>query len=109
MGPIIGPVIGGIIVEYLSWHWIFFINVPIGILVVLTIWKKFPSFPAENGETRMDWIGISLLAILSSSFIYGISEASSRGFMNPITVTFICVGIALTAVYCMYGRQKNEM
>lgn len=108
LGPIIGPVIGGIIVEYLSWHWIFFINVPIGILVVLTIWKKFPSFPAENEKARMDWIGVSLLAILSASFIYGISEASSRGFMNPITVTFICVGIVLTAVYCMYARQKKR-
>ncbi|WP_230076587.1 MFS transporter [Brevibacillus sedimenti] len=74
LGPILGPVAGGLLVEYASWRWIFYINVPIGIISLALIYMKMPRFPATNRRAALDWTGILLLGGLSASFIYGISR-----------------------------------
>jgi DHA2 family multidrug resistance protein len=63
IGPSIGPVMGGYIVDNLSWQWIFYVNIPIGLLAALLsyIYLK-PTKKSENGQ-RIDWLGIGLLAI----------------------------------------------
>ena len=104
LGPIFGPVIGGLIVEYVSWRWIFFVNVPIGLVALYFIYKKLPNFPASGKHAALDWIGILLLGGLSASYVYGISQAASGfGFGNANAIRFIALGGFLTAVYILYA------
>ncbi|MDN6900594.1 MDR family MFS transporter [Oenococcus sicerae] len=104
LGPLIGPVIGGIIVKYLSWQWIFWINVPIAIMAILLIIWKMPNYPAQNKKARMDFIGITLLAAASTTMIYGIVKASKdASFTNRTTLFCLGIGFILMLLYIVWS------
>lgn len=109
LGPILGPVIGGIVLEYASWRWIFYINVPIVILATILIAWKLPTFEAKNRQASFDVVGVTLLAAISSTIIYGIVQASTKGdFTNATTVAYVLAGIALMVVYGVYAYFRGE-
>jgi EmrB/QacA subfamily drug resistance transporter len=86
-GPIAGPVIGGFILQHLSWHWLFFVNLPIGGIALLIAQWKLPKFEAMNKSAKLDWIGILLLAMLSGMVVFGVTEIRAQntratGFMR---------------------------
>lgn len=109
LGPILGPVIGGCIVEYFSWRWIFLVNVPFGMIALYFIYKKLPSFAAANKQGKLDWLGIILLGALSASYIYGITQAASgSGFGNAKSIAFITSGVILTVAYVVYAFSKPK-
>lgn len=95
LGPILGPVAGGLLVEYVSWRWIFYINVPIGIIALALIYMKMPRFPATNRRAALDWIGILLLGGLSASFVYGISRGTEGdGLGGGASIGFIALALS---------------
>ncbi|OUM97304.1 MAG: hypothetical protein A9Z00_05390 [Thermobacillus sp. ZCTH02-B1] len=107
LGPILGPVAGGLLVEYVSWRWIFYINVPIGIVALAFISMKLPRFPAANRRAALDWTGILLLGGLSASFIYGITRgAEGGGSGGRASIGFIALGAILTIAYIVYARVR---
>ncbi|WP_185994845.1 MDR family MFS transporter [Nocardioides campestrisoli] len=92
IGPILGPVLGGLLVEYGSWHWIFLVNVPVGVLAVaLALWR----LPGERDlydPGRLDTLGLALLSLSLASLLYGLSEASSKGGFGEPTVLWPLAG-----------------
>jgi EmrB/QacA subfamily drug resistance transporter len=79
LGPVFGPVIGGALVEYVSWHWIFLVNLPVGIVAIsLAVWKL--SDGREHlTDGRLDALGLVLLSGGLVCLLYGLSEASAHG------------------------------
>ncbi len=109
LGPILGPVIGAVIVQFLSWRYIFFVNVPIGILAITLMVLKLPNFTPANIKAKFDFIGIILLGAASAALIYGITKAAkSASFNNGTTIAFIAVGFAILAIYMIYAAIKKE-
>ncbi|WP_288761008.1 MDR family MFS transporter [uncultured Lacticaseibacillus sp.] len=104
LGPIVGPVVGGLIVQYLNWRWIFFVNIPVVIIAVTLIWFRLPQMTPKNPHSRFDWIGVTLLSLMSASIIYGIVQASQKANLtNSTTLTYVLIGIALAAAYVIYA------
>ena len=95
LGPILGPIVGGYLVDDVSWRWIFFINLPIGIISLLLaakILKRDEPKPAE----RLDLIGLILLSPGLASLIYGVAKgAEMRDFLKPGSLVFWAVGAVL--------------
>lgn len=109
LGPVLGPVIGAVIVEFLSWRYIFFVNIPIGILAIVLMIIKLPDFTPSNTNAKFDLIGITLLGGSSASLIYGITKAAKNGtFSNHTTIIFVLAGIIILAVYVLYAAIKKE-
>ena len=76
IAPILAPVVGGVILENLHWSWIFFVNVPIGVIAFVLGWRMLPQ--TESGEAgRLDVLGLALLPTGCAAVIYGISELGS--------------------------------
>jgi EmrB/QacA subfamily drug resistance transporter len=77
LGPVLGPLVGGFITTYLSWRWVFWINVPIGIIGMILVTMLFPN-PKEDVRRPLDWLGFLLTGISVSCIMYAI-EALGRG------------------------------
>ncbi len=109
LGPIFGPVIGAVIVQFLSWRYIFFVNIPIGMIAIaLMIWK-LPNFTPANLKAKFDFIGIILLGTASAALIYGITNAAkSAAFNNGTTIAFVVAGVVILAIYMIYAVVKKE-
>ncbi len=106
-GPIIGPIIGGLIMKHLTWHWLFFVNLPIGIIALLLMQWKLPKFEAADTKAKMDWLGIILLGLTSGMFIYGVTKIKGSG--NSVTgVVSIVIGAVSIMTYIFYAWRRKE-
>ena len=109
LGPVLGPLLGGFITTYVSWRWIFFVNVPLGILGIFLVTRYFDN-PKEDNPRPMDWIGFALTGVALSCIMYGI-EAIGRGrgeaaLAGAVLVTGVIVGaLALRHL----RRHKNPL
>ena len=109
LGPLFGPVIGGIILKFLSWHWIFWINVPVTLISLALIIWKMPNYPAQNKTAKMDFIGIFLLIASTSSIIYGVVKAAhAANFTNQTTVTFLVIGLIAMGLYIIWAFFRRD-
>jgi len=98
LGPSFGPILGGYITDNFSWHWIFFLNVPIGALAASLSWRFVPNLDGVD-KPRIDWWGILFLVIGIGSLQYVLEEGTAKDWFESAVITrlFILSIIALTA------------
>jgi DHA2 family multidrug resistance protein len=97
VAPALGPILGGWLVDAGHWRWIFFINVPIGIVGVL-LGSRFLRHQGTNKEETLDWMGLIASTIGFGSILYAASIAAEQGWSSGRVVTFLAVGtVALVA------------
>ena len=95
-GPVIGPTLGGYIVTNIDWRWIFFINLPIGIIAVFMCLAFLPQDPplASLPKMPVDWLGIGLLAVGIGSFQIVLEEGYTEDwFESPMIVAFTVMAV----------------
>ncbi|HVA34396.1 MAG TPA: DHA2 family efflux MFS transporter permease subunit, partial [Candidatus Baltobacteraceae bacterium] len=81
VGPALGPVLGGWITDNWNWHWVFFINLPIGIVAATLIWTYLRN-PSEPQYRKLDWIGLGLLAIGLGSMQYVLDQGQQYDWFS---------------------------
>jgi len=106
-GPIVGPIIGGLILQHLQWQWLFFVNLPIGVIAIFIMQWKLPKFEAMDKSAKLDWFGILLLALLSGMFIFGVTEIRAQDRRATGILSFV-IGIISLVVYLLYAWKKKE-
>src|SRR5215216_4568066 len=110
MTTAIGPVLGGWLVENISWRAAFFLNLPLALAVLLiSIWKV-PESSEKNHRGPLDWLGAALATIGLGGVIYGLIESPRLGFSNSIVLLALVGGvISLTLFGFNEARAKNPM
>jgi EmrB/QacA subfamily drug resistance transporter len=104
IGPVMGPVLGGFIVTYFSWRWIFFINIPMGILGIVLA-SIFVSDVREPERPPLDWRGFILCGLGLAGVVFGF-ETAGRGAVPTAAVALLLVGGAiLLAFYARHARR----
>ena len=79
----LGPVLGGWLVQYASWRWVFFINVPMAIIVLIVLFWRVPeSYDEEDARARLDWQGALLATLGLGGVVYGLIEANNLCFVT---------------------------
>jgi EmrB/QacA subfamily drug resistance transporter len=105
LGPVLGPVLGGVLVTHLSWRWIFFVNLPIGIVGLVLAARLLPSARAEGrqagGPERLDWRGLLLLSPGVALVVFGLSEVSTHGSVSFTRLLPILAGVGLVAAFTL--------
>jgi EmrB/QacA subfamily drug resistance transporter len=104
IGPICGPPLGGLITTYASWHWIFFINVPIGLLGMVMATLYIPHVHAEP-PGRFDFIGFVLSGLGIGGLAFGLSVMGLEYLPVGVVVALLAVGAAATAAYIVHARR----
>ena len=108
LAPIFGPALGGLILDNTSWRWIFFINVPVGVVAFITALRGLPrSEPQSAG--RLDVLGLLLIVTGMPLITYGLAEiGSTGGFSSPKVIAPILGGLALVALFIAHARRSQR-
>jgi EmrB/QacA subfamily drug resistance transporter len=93
LGTALGPSIGGILTQFLSWHWIFFINIPVGIIAVLLGAKVIPEAATKGSMAGFDRTGAGLIFVGLASLLFVVSEGGSMGWTSPPILVLAAVAI----------------
>jgi EmrB/QacA subfamily drug resistance transporter len=107
IAPVLGPAVGGFITTYASWRWIFFLNLPLGMLwAVLAL-----AFVPNHKETRrapFDWLGFVLTAVSLSSIVYGLDLLSRREADPPLAVGLMVLGLVVGVFAIRHARRADH-
>ncbi len=108
IAPILGPVVGGLILQNLHWSWIFFVNVPIGAIAFALGWRMLPRTNPGEAE-RLDLVGLALLPAGCAALIYGISElGSGEAFGSGKVIVPAVAGLALIVLFCLHALRVER-
>ncbi len=107
---VIGPVIGGWLVQYASWCWVFFLNVPLAVVVLSVLFWRVPESSDEGKRKGLDWWGTVLTALGLGAIVYALIEAGSVGLDQPQVLITLFVGIAAQVAFVVVeARSKAPM
>ena len=107
LGPVVGPPLGGFIVTYLSWRWIFYLNIPFGILGIYLA-TRFIGDVAEPDPGRFDLGGFILSSVALSCLMYGLEMTSRGGGALRVTGPILAVGLATGLAYARHARRAGN-
>lgn len=108
LGPTFGPLIGGWITTYVDWRWIFFINLPLGIVGILLALKYLEPHPVSGG-TRFDWTGFLLVGFALVALQTGLEIIASKGAFTTPAMIGLAVGFAGVALYAWHARRPDAI
>jgi EmrB/QacA subfamily drug resistance transporter len=111
LGPILGPVIGGVILSWLSWRWLFLVNVPVIAVGLVLAWRLLPGNrpDPETGRARLDLIGLVLLAPALAGILLGLSDLSEDGGTGHAGVLVpLLAGIALLGAFIARAARPGD-
>lgn len=108
---VIGPVLGGWLVAYASWRWVFFINVPVAVIVLgVLFWRVPESRGDEAARTGLDWWGALLATLGLGGMVFGLIEADNLGVGHPLVLTALTMGlVALLLFLLVEARSRAPM
>lgn len=107
IGPLIGPTLGGWLVEVTTWHWIFLINIPMGILGGLITFKAMPNV-TEPSVQRFDFWGFLLLVIAMAGLSLGIENFASTSQSMYWSIGLIAAGLAAAMLYAFHAHTHQN-
>ena len=105
LGPVLGPLLGGFITTYISWRWIFFVNVPLGIIGIFLVTRYFDN-PKEENPRPMDWLGFALTGVALSCVMYGV-EAIGRGAGEAVLATAALVVGGIVGAFALRQLRRH--
>lgn len=105
LGPVVGPIIGGAIVTFADWRWIFFINLPVAIIGVGLVMRYVPNVK-EQDVSPIDWIGILLTGLGLAGLIFGFENLGRDALPAPMVATLFLGGAAALGAYWFYARNN---
>jgi EmrB/QacA subfamily drug resistance transporter len=101
-----GPIVGGVVTQSIDWHWIFWINVPIGVVAVLLGVRLLPE--SYGARERLDLVGVALITAGVASVVWALSRASNVGWSSTEVVGTLVAGAALLVVFVAWESSVRE-
>ena len=108
---VIGPVLGGILIQYASWRWVFFINLPLAAIVLAVSWWRVPETrDEEDAGKRVDFAGAALATVALGTIVYALIRSQTFGLGDPQVLATLAVGtVALVAFVLVERRAEMPM
>jgi EmrB/QacA subfamily drug resistance transporter len=108
VSTLVGPAIGGIITDNFGWHWIFYVNVPIGAVVLYVIWRVLPTRIAGDADRHIDYLGAFFLAAALVPILIGFTNKQFGEWTDLAVGGLIALGLALMAVFVLVESRARE-
>jgi EmrB/QacA subfamily drug resistance transporter len=95
LGPVLGPVLGGLILDSVSWRWIFYVNVPIGIVAIILAIRILPGHERTDASNRLDVTGLLLLSPGLVLLVYGLAQAGQGSALSVVVPIIVGTGLII--------------
>ena len=99
LSSLLGPGIGGFITDQFSWHWIFFVNVPIGAISLVILWRLLPAIKRPEAGRNIDWLGAAVFAAAIGPFLVGLTNKQTGDWTDPQVGGLMVLGVVLLGVF----------
>jgi len=107
---VIGPVLGGFLIQQASWRWVFYINLPVSAVVLAICALHVPESQDEDAAGRVDWIGALLITVGLGGLVYGLLQGQRSGLTAAPVLGSLAIGVAALAAFVMTeSRVRNAM
>jgi EmrB/QacA subfamily drug resistance transporter len=99
LSSLIGPAIGGVITDTIGWQWVFFVNLPVGLIVFAVIWRALPAIRPTGVAPRIDYLGATVLVAALVPILVGLTNKQSADWADPVVGGLIAAGLLITALF----------
>jgi EmrB/QacA subfamily drug resistance transporter len=107
IGIVLGPTLGGFIIDAFSWRWIFFVNLPIGILGILMVWRFVPAIRPPGGQ-RFDFLGATTLFVALLALLLALTRGQETGFTAPQVLVLFIVSAIFMALFVVIELRIDQ-
>lgn len=108
LAPIVGPILGGWLIDEVSWRWIFYVNVPIGI-IAMALAQRFLDRDEPSPGEELDWKGLLLLSPGIAALVYGLAETGPAGGFNaPEVIIPMVIGTLLLCAFIVHALRTDD-
>jgi len=108
LSSVIGPAVGGIITDTIGWHWIFFVNLPLGAIVLAVIWRVLPVHTEDGADRSLDYLGAALLTGALVPILVGFTNKQTGDWADPAVGGLILVGLVVLVGFILAERRAHE-
>ena len=108
LSSLIGPALGGLITDTVGWHWIFYVNVPIGAIVLYIIWRTLPTHRERDADRHIDYLGAAVFVAALVPILIGFTNKASAEWTDAEVGGLIGLGAFLMAVFVWVESRAKE-
>ena len=108
LSSVIGPAIGGIITDTIGWHWIFFVNLPLGAVVLAVIWRTLPVHTEDVSDRSLDYAGAALLTGSLVPILVGLTNKATGDWTDPMVGGLILLGLVILPIFLWVESRAHE-
>jgi EmrB/QacA subfamily drug resistance transporter len=108
LSSIVGPLLGGFITENVGWHWIFYVNLPVGAIALFVIWRLLPTIKRAGASRNLDYLGAAVFAVAVGSLLVGLTNKQTGDWTNPEVGGLIGLGALLGLVFLAIESRAKE-
>ncbi|AYJ48491.1 MDR family MFS transporter [Rhodococcus sp. P1Y] len=109
MSSVLGPALGGIFSEFLSWRWIFFVNIPLCLLAAWMLIRRFHEGPVERSKPKIDYLGAGLLTVGAAALLLGLLEGGQTwAWASGMSVGIFALGVVSLALFTWQQTRAEE-
>jgi EmrB/QacA subfamily drug resistance transporter len=108
ISALIGPALGGFLTDNVGWHWVFFVNLPIGVVALAIIWRLLPPIKHPERARSIDYLGSAVFTAAIVPILIGLTNKQTLDWGNPEVGGLILVGLAFTALFVWVESRALE-
>ena len=105
---LIGPAIGGFLTDQISWHWVFFVNIPLGLVSMVIIWRLLPAVKHPEAVRSIDYLGAVVFASAIVPILIGLTNAQTADWTDPLVGGLIVLGMVLLAAFVWVESRARD-
>ena len=108
LSSLVGPAIGGLITDNFGWHWIFYVNVPLGLISLVILWRLLPPIRHPDAARHIDYLGASIFTLAIAPFLIGLTNKQTGEWTDPTVGGLILVGLLFGAVFVLLESRVAD-
>jgi len=108
LSSVLGPLLGGFVTDNFGWPWIFFLNVPLGLISLFVCWRLLPTVKSPEGGRNIDYVGAALFTATLVPILIGLSNKRTLEWTDPWVGGAILLGLAVAAVFLLWEWRAAD-